>query len=109
MLQPQPRVYIVLAAALSCYAVAAAQNRDAPVKKNYGQNVADERARPKGTKVNPLIDHGGTVLPASRTYAIYWGTTGDFPVDLQSGMASLLSGFNGSSYLGIAQQYMRGA
>jgi hypothetical protein len=57
----------------------------------------------------PLIDHGGLVLGSSDTYAIYWGTPADFPGDLASGMAALLSGLSGSSYLGIATQYMRGA
>jgi hypothetical protein len=58
---------------------------------------------------SPLVDHGGTVLPASSVYAVYWGPSSDFPSDLQAGMDSLLTGFGGSSYLGIAQQYMRGA
>jgi hypothetical protein len=57
----------------------------------------------------PVIDHGGYVIPASKVYAIYWGPAAGFPSDLASGMASLLGGFNGSSYLGIAGQYMRGA
>jgi hypothetical protein len=95
----QPAIF-VLAAALCCFA----QDRNAPVKKNY----ADEKAR-GATKTSPLIDHSGAVLPASKTYAIYWGNTGGFPSDLQFGMVSLLSGFNRSSYLGIAEQYMRGA
>ncbi len=82
---------------------AAAQDRHAPVKETYWQHAK------AAAKTNPLVDHGGEVLPASTTYAIYWGPTGDFPSDLQAGMASLLSGFNGSGYLGIAQQYMRGA
>jgi len=57
----------------------------------------------------PLIDHGGVVLDSSATHAIYWGTPSDFPSDLETGMADLLSGFSGSSYLDIATQYMRGA
>lgn len=61
------------------------------------------------TKSANLVDHGGTVLPASKSVAIYWGNPADFPSDLQAGMASLLGGFDGSSYLGIMQQYMRGA
>lgn len=97
----------VLAVFLLCAAASTAQDRDTPVRKNYGRTVADQHL--KAATANPLIDHGGAVLPASRTYAIYWGTAGDFPSDLQSGMVSLLSGFNGSSYLGIAKQYMRGA
>jgi hypothetical protein len=62
-----------------------------------------------GKKTRPLVDHGGPVLATSRTYAIYWGPAADFPSDLESGMASLLAGFGGSSYLGIAEQYMRNA
>jgi hypothetical protein len=61
------------------------------------------------TKGTPLTDHGGAVLSASTSYAIYWGPASGFPSDLQAGMAALLGGFSGSSYLGIAQQYMRGA
>jgi hypothetical protein len=62
----------------------------------------------KATHNYPLVDHNGLVLPASKTYAVYWGTASDFPSDLEDGMTSLLNGFDGSSYLGIAQQYMRG-
>ena len=43
-----------------------------------------------------LVDHGGKVLAASKTYAIYWGTASAFPSDLQSGMAALLGGFGGA-------------
>src|SRR5262249_15549340 len=57
----------------------------------------------------PLIDHGGAVLASSTTYAIYWGTPSNFPADLEDGMAALLSGLDGSSYLHIPSQYMRGA
>lgn len=56
-----------------------------------------------------LIDHGGLVLASSKTYAIYWGPSAGFPSDLVTGMTQLLGGLNGSSYLGIAGQYMRGA
>lgn len=57
----------------------------------------------------PLLDHGGPVLASSTSYAIYWGKQADFPGDLETGMEDLLSGFDGSSYLGIASQYLRGA
>jgi hypothetical protein len=55
----------------------------------------------------PLIDHNGPVLTASNTYAIFWGT-GGFPSDEVAGVETLLGGLNGTSYLGIADQYMRG-
>ncbi len=72
-------------------------------------NVRTTQQAVKSTAPAPLVDHGGPVLTSSRTVAIYWGAPADFPSDLQAGMASLLGGFGGSSYLGIAQQYMRGA
>ena len=62
-----------------------------------------------GATPSPLIDHGGKVLTASKTYAIWWGAQADFPSDAQTGIPQLLGGFGGSSYLAIATQYMRGA
>ena len=56
-----------------------------------------------------LVDHGGRILPASKVYAIWWGNQASFPADAQSGIDSLLSGWNGTTFLGVAQQYMRGA
>jgi len=55
-----------------------------------------------------LIDHGGPVLPTSTTYAIWWGDPSAFPADAQEGVDQFLSGLNGSAYLDIANQYMRG-
>lgn len=56
-----------------------------------------------------LVDHGGPVLAASKTYVIWWGPSSAWASDVPGGITSLFSGFNGSSYLGIAQQYMRNA
>jgi hypothetical protein len=61
------------------------------------------------TSGGPLIDHGGTVLATSKTYAVYWGPQSGFPGDLENGMAALLSGFDASAWLGVTKQYMRGA
>jgi hypothetical protein len=66
-------------------------------------------AATKSATPSNVTDHGGKVLSASTTVALYWGSQADFPSDLQAGMTSLLQGFGGSSYLGIASQYMRGA
>jgi hypothetical protein len=91
-----------------------AQPSGAQVRLNHDQTTADEQVRATqnsmtatGTQT-PLIDHGGPVLSTSTTHAIFWGPAGDFPSDLPGGMASLLFGFKGSDYLGIAKQYMRG-
>ncbi|MDE3085902.1 MAG: hypothetical protein KGJ77_03965 [Acidobacteriota bacterium] len=53
-----------------------------------------------------MVDHGGPVLATSTTYDIWWGS--GFPSDAQWAIAHELDGFTGSSYLGIAGQYMRG-
>jgi hypothetical protein len=55
----------------------------------------------------PLIDKGGKVLPNSTTYAIFWGPSADFPSDIGY-VKSFLQALNGSTYLKVADQYMRG-
>lgn len=62
-----------------------------------------------GSTSSPLVDHGGKVLAASNTYAIWWGTPSAFPSDAQAGIDALFGGMNNTSFLGIADQYMRGA
>ena len=96
------------AAWLGCAGVFA-QTQTPRARENYQETSAKNQGKGNNASPAPLLDHGGPVVSSSNTYAIYWGPTGDFPGDLSSGMASLLTGFNGSSYLGIAQQYMRGA
>ena len=54
-------------------------------------------------------DAGGAVLPASVLYALFWGDPVAFPADLKAGIESMLRGLDGSAYLAIADQYMRGA
>jgi len=84
-------------------------------ERSVAESVAHRAMEPAGAQRapkksgGPLIDHGGVVLDSSATYAIYWGTPSDFPSDLEAGMADLLSGLSGSSYLDIATEYMRGA
>ena len=56
-----------------------------------------------------LVDHGGKVLSASHTYAIWWGTSGSWDSDVQPGMATLFNGLNNSVLLDIGLQYMLGA
>jgi hypothetical protein len=58
---------------------------------------------------SPLVDKGGRILVHSNTYAIWWGPTANFPSDERTGIESELSGFNGSGYLAIANQYDRGS
>ena len=74
----------------------------------YLQNGLQEYARPGGGSSGLLIDHGGKILPSSNLYTIWWGTQSAFPADAVAGLDALLQGFNGSSLLGVARQYMRG-
>jgi hypothetical protein len=62
-----------------------------------------------GGGTSNLVDHGGRVLPASNTYAIWWGNPLSFPQDAKAGIAALFEGMNGASFLGIGTQYMCGA
>ena len=100
------KVFLCLGALLWCGA-ASAQSDSVAARKDYDQTKADQHANKGQGSSNPVIDHGGPVLESSNTYAIYWGTNSDFPTDLQASMTDLLTGFSKSSYLGIAQQYMR--
>jgi hypothetical protein len=68
-----------------------------------------DRAHQATSSGGNLIDHGGPILPTSHTYALYWGSPSGWSSDVQSGIASLFGGFNGSNLLGIGHQYMRGA
>ena len=58
-----------------------------------------------GSSTSNLIDHGGEVLLSSNTYALWWGS--GWAGDVKPGITTLFQGFQGSAYLGIAQQYMR--
>jgi hypothetical protein len=61
------------------------------------------------TKTN-LADHGGSVLPSSNIYTVYWGNSSRFPIDLQSGLEELFSNFSlggSNNYSGILTQYLR--
>ena len=56
-----------------------------------------------------LIDGGGTLLTASRTFIVWWGDASKFPADARTALEGLLRGLDGSSYLAISNEYMRGA
>ncbi len=40
--------------------------------------VHQQASAVKTQMTSDLVDHGGKVLAASKTYAIYWGNAGDF-------------------------------
>ena len=71
-------------------------------------HVNPQRGGPHAAPTN-LVDNGGPVVAASRSYAIWWGDQSAFPNDAKTGIADLLGGLNKSNYLDIASQYMRGS
>ena len=75
----------------------------------FPQHVFHGQAEARSTSSTQLVDHGGNVLPTSNVYAIWWGNPSGFPSDAKSGIDSMFEGLTGTSFLGIASQYMRGA
>jgi hypothetical protein len=95
-------------------ATAAAAPMRANAAPTSGSSNGETRGRGYGSghrssSGGSLIDHGGPVLANSKIYSIFWGDPSGFPSDLETAIALLLGGFHDSGYLGIAQQYMRGA
>ena len=56
-----------------------------------------------------MPDNGGAVLASAELRAIWWGPTAAFPVDERRTVEAELAALDGSSYLGVAGQYLRGA
>lgn len=75
----------------------------------YAIHYLGMRGAPKhgGSQSVNLIDHSGPVLASSKTYTVWWGPSGSWAGDVQTGIADLLSGLNGSTYFATAGQYMR--
>lgn len=92
---------------LCCMVVAACSSAPPDVPEN--PNVLEFKDTKSSTSNGPLLDHGGRVLSTSNTYAIWWGTQSAFPSDARTGIDNLFEGLNGSSFLGVADQYMRGS
>jgi len=92
-----------------------AQAQVAPGGENRHRGVARARgARGAGKPVATyqqanMTYHGGTVLPDTTIYSIWWGKPGDFPPDAVDGLTTFLKGIDGSNYLGLANQYLFGS
>jgi uncharacterized membrane protein len=69
--------------------------------------AAAAAAAPESPQPN-MTYYGGTVLPSTTTYAIWWGKPSDFPSDARGKIEEFLEGLDGSVYLAIADQYMLG-
>src|SRR2546430_1604843 len=88
----------------------------APQTEGTWYVTAQSRTDPSKTGVGTvtvqrldLIDHGGTVAAATRTFVLWWGDEKIFPPDARPLLESLLQGLDGSAWLRVTDEYMRGA
>jgi hypothetical protein len=75
-------------------------------------SVADPSKTARATVTvayNDLIDGGASVSSSTRVFALWWGAAAEFPADMQPAMESLLAHLDGSTYLSLTDQYLRGA
>ncbi len=64
--------------------------------------------KPGGGGVKNLIDHGGTILPTTTIYYIWWGNQSAWPSDALPGLVALATDLQGSKFQSdIFPQYMR--
>ncbi len=79
------------------------------------QIVATSRADPSKKATADVLfkmmlwDGGGPIEPHTRTFVLWWGDPQAFAPDARPALEAFLTGLNGSSYLALVDQYMRGA
>ena len=66
-------------------------------------------APPPVSTANDLHDSGGPIAPDLNVYAIFWGDPAAFPADEKAAVESFLGEVDGTPYLAIIDQYLRGA
>ncbi|HEY0515071.1 MAG TPA: hypothetical protein VGH73_24460 [Thermoanaerobaculia bacterium] len=72
------------------------------------QRDFDKARRAHGGGSPDMTFHGGTVLTANKTEAIFWGsqwTSASFAGDKITGLDSFFGGFGGSNYAGTSTEY----
>lgn len=74
------------------------------------RSVADPSATGSATVISSvnLRDLGGPIAPEVNVTALFWGDPGAFPGDERAAMESLLGQIDGTPYLALIDQYMRG-
>jgi hypothetical protein len=73
----------------------------------HGREMASRRAGVARLTEDELENRGGAVIGDATIYAIWWGDRARFPSDAMTGIDGFLSGLQGSSYVAIADQYLR--
>ena len=81
---------------------------DLPSAPRHASVMVSRRAGAAKWSSDDLEDLGGPVIADGTMIAIWWGQTARFPSDAISGMDTFLTGLDGSRYLAVADQYVRG-
>jgi hypothetical protein len=87
------------------------QNRSQEKNVSYFEIKGNERSAQtaQAGAANPILNyHGGKVLYAANTYAIFWGSAWSSPAfasDKLTGVDSFFQGFGGSSYAKTSNEY----
>jgi hypothetical protein len=96
-----------------CYGATSYESRESVVSElpsapRHASIMATRRAGAAKWSSDDLEDLGGPVISEATMIAIWWGQTARFPSDAMSGMDTFLTGLDGSRYLAVADQYVRG-
>ncbi len=111
-----------LLATVSCLVVACTDNSTTPTESPAARRVSGAGPYkhvfhgrgwrgPTGAYAppGPMTDHGGAVMTAPKTYAIFWGTSlgtdPTFTADKMTGLATFFQGVGGSPYERILTEY----
>jgi hypothetical protein len=77
--------------------------------RGVNQNSAANTVPAASSNPQNMMYFGGAVFAKATTYALWWGNPGDFAADERDGIEDILqSGFGGSAYLALADQYLFG-
>jgi hypothetical protein len=97
-------------------AISAAGVYQSPSQPGEFHVVATSHADPSSSgsalvsvRWSDMVDYGSGVLASTRTFAVWWGDQSVFGADVRPHLEGFLSGLDGSTYLAVADQYMRGA
>ena len=96
---------VLASASLSGAMASAAKSHSAPISYMHMRGYAHGGSGGAGN----LVDQGGKILPISHTYSLWWGPSSAWASDTQSGIGTMFSGLNGTSFLNLGAEYMRSA
>jgi len=105
----QRRWYLTtLALVAACSESAPSPTGPALALPDQAEHIFWARGRGPSTPLGLMTWHGGGVMVASKTYAIYWGSdwnTPTFAGDKITGLTTFFQGWGGSGYAGLLTEY----